>query len=387
MKVCLVHNHYQQPGGEDQVFAAEGRLLEDGGHELIRYTVSNDGVDGAGRLALARSTVWNSARYRELRHLFQTGRPDVVHVHNTLPLISPAVYYAAKAEGAAVVQTLHNYRLSCVNGLFFRDGRVCEDCVGSFVPWAGVARGCYRESRAASGVVAGMLGFHKLRNTYHETVDLYVALTDFARRKFVEAGLPAAKIVVKPNFLEVDPGLGSGRGGYALFVGRLSREKGLDTLLAAWQQFGGRLPLKVVGDGPLANQVAGSRVKGVEWLGRQPRERVIKLLQGSALLVFPSVWYEGFPLTLIEAFAVGLPVVASRLGSMASIVEHERTGLHFEPGDASDLVAQIEWALSRPTALAQIRREARAEYESKYTAESNYGMLLDIYERAISGGR
>lgn len=386
MKVALVHNYYQQPGGEDQVFAAEGALLEAHGNKVARYTVHNDELSDMGRLALATSTVWNTDQYRKLRAMFRETRPDVVHVHNTLPLISPAVYYASHAEGAAVVQTLHNFRYSCVNGLFFRDGRICEDCLGKYVPWPGVAHACYRSSRSASAVIAGMLGYHKLRGTFQQEVDQYIALSEFSRQKFIEMGLPAEKLSVKPNFVEPDPGVGEGSGNYALFVGRLSREKGVTTLLEAWERLGAQLPLKIVGDGPEAEMVEGAaeRLPGVEWLGRQPREAVMALMKEAVLLIFPSVSYETFGLTIVEAFAAGTPVVASASGTISTLIEHMRTGLHFEPGDSNSLSSQVEWALSHPRDLAAMRLEARIEYEEKYTAKANYRMLLEVYERAVA---
>ena len=385
MRVALVHNYYQQPGGEDQVFAAEGRLLEERGHQVYRHTVHNDEVTRYGKAALAKATLWNSASYEELRAVLRRERAEVAHVHNTLPLISPAAYYAAKAEGVAVVQTLHNYRLLCPAATFLRDGGVCEDCLGK-APWPGVVHACYRDSRAASGVLASMLTYHRARRTWAEMVDVYVALTEFAREKFVEGGLPAAKIVVKPNFLESDLVAPGAPENYALFVGRLAEEKGLSVLLSAWHTLGARLPLKIVGDGPLAGEVerAAKETPGVEWLGRQPSGRVLELMKRARLLVFPSIWYEGFPMTLVEASAAGLPVVASRLGSMASLIEHGRTGLHFEPGDPAALAAQVEWALDHPAELRSMRAAARAEFDAKYTAEVNYPQLMRIYEEALA---
>lgn len=386
MKVTVVHNFYQQPGGEDQVFAAESALLEAHSHQVTRYAVHNVQVAKTEQLALAKNTLWNTDHHKRLQELFSEVRPDIVHVHNTLPIISPAVYYAAKAEGAAVVQTLHNYRYSCVNGLFFRDGRVCEDCLGKTLAWPGVVHACYRGSRSASAVVAAMLAYHKLRGTYQAQVDRYIALTEFSRRKFIEMGLPPEKIAVKPNFVNPDPRPGTGDGAYAIFVGRLTEEKGVHVLLSAWQQLGARIPLKVVGSGPLeqlANQAGG----GVEFLGQQPTHTVLDLLKNASFLVFPSLLYEGFPMTIAEAFATGTPVVASRLGNAASIVEEGRTGLHFEPGNPDDLVSKVEWLLGHPFELTRMRRDARAEYEAKYTPETNYQMLMAIYEDAIRANR
>ncbi len=383
---ALIHNHYQQVGGEDQVFAAEAGLLEAHDHRVLRYTMHNDQVASLNPLTLARSTVWNGEVYRELRALIRRERPQVAHFHNTFPLISPAAYYASKAEGVPVVQTLHNYRLLCPNALFFRDGRPCEDCLGKPIPWPGVVHACYRGSRAASGAVAAMLTAHRGLGTWTRTVDVYIALTEFVRQKFIQGGIPAEKIVVKPNFVHPDPGLGGGRGEYALFVGRLSPEKGVDTLLAGWEQLGGRVPLKIVGDGPLASRVAEAtqKLRGVEWLGRQPGERVLALMKEARILLLPSLWYENLPMVVIEAYAAGLPVVGSDLGSVAALIDPGRTGLHFRSEDPEDLTVQVEWALTHPTELARMRREARAEFEAEYTAEKNYWRLMEIYELAAT---
>jgi glycosyltransferase involved in cell wall biosynthesis len=385
VKVLTVHNGYQQPGGEDQVFLAESALLESYGHRVVRYTTHNDQVAGMNRLALAGNTVWNSGTYQKLRALIRQERPQVVHFHNTFPLVSPAGYYAAKAEGVPVVQTLHNYRLLCPNALFFRDGGVCEDCMGKAVPWPGIVHKCYRGSRAASGVVAAMLTTHRVLRTWTEKVDVYVALTEFARRKFVEGGLPAEKLMVKPNFVYPDPGPGEGRGGYVLFVGRLSPEKGVGTLLAAYQHLDKRSPLKVVGGGPLTQKVveAASRHPYIEYLGYRPPEEVQTLMKDASILVLPSEWYEGFSRVAAEAFATATPIVAAAIGASIELVEHGRTGLHFHPGDPEDLAAQIRWFFSHAEEHARMRREVRTEYEAKYTAQRNYQMLLEIYGSAL----
>jgi glycosyltransferase involved in cell wall biosynthesis len=385
MKILAVHNRYQRPGGEDQVFVDETALLETLNHRVLRYEVHNDQVKQVNRLILAKDTVWNTSVYRDLGTLIHRERPDVVHFHNTLPLVSPAGYYAARAEGVPVIQTLHNYRLLCPVALFFRDGRVCEDCMGKAVPWPGVVHRCYRGSRTASGVIATMLTVHRALRTWTEMVDVYVALTDFARNKFIEGGLPAEKIVVKPNFVAPDPGRGQGGGGYALFVGRLAPEKGTGTMLAAWDRLGKRIPLKIVGDGPLRDRVEGTsaRQSNVQWLGHRPVEEVHALMGKADMLVFPSQWYETFGRVAAEAFAAGTPVIAANIGAVAELVEHGRTGLKFRPGDPEDLVTQVEWALSHPAELRGMREEVRAEFEAKYTAERNYRALMEIYDAAL----
>ncbi len=381
----MIHNRYQQPGGEDEVFLAEASLLESYAHRVVRYSTHNDRVAEINRLALAGNTLWNSSTYQELRALIRQERPRVAHFHNIFPLISPAGYYAAKAEGVPVIQTLHNYRLLCPNAQFFRDGGVCEDCMGKVIPWPGVVHKCYRGSRAASAVVTAMLATHRASHTWTEMVDMYVVLTDFARRKFIEGGLPARKLTIKPNFVYPDPGPGEGRGGYALFVGRLSPEKGIGTLLAAWERLKGQIPLKVVGDGPLAELVASaaSRYPYLEYLGYRSAEEVHGLLKEASVLIFPSEWYETFGRVAAEAFATATPVIAADIGAVAELVEHGRTGLRFRPGDPEDLAAQVGWFLSHPEEHSRLRSEARAEFEAKYTAERNYQTLMKIYESTL----
>jgi glycosyltransferase involved in cell wall biosynthesis len=385
-RLLLAHNHYQQPGGEDQAFDAEANLLDACGHRVIRYTTHNDQLKNLGSLRLARIAIWNDAIYREMRELIRAERPDVVHFHNTFPLISPAAYYAAKAESVPVVQTLHNYRLLCPNALFFRDERVCEDCLGKAVPWPGVLHSCYRGSRAASGVVAAMLTAHRVMGTWSKMVDVYISPSEFTRKKLVQGGLPEEKVAVKPHFVHPKPKAGEGRGGYAVFVGRLSPEKGLDTLLSAWEYLGGKLRLKVVGDGPLASRVAETtrRVPKVEWLGRRPPDEILKIMGEAVLVVVPSKVYETFGRVVIEGFAKGTPVVGSKIGAIAELVEHGRTGLHYRAGDPEDLAAQVRWALAHPAELERMRAEARGEFEARYTAERNYHRLKEIYQAATS---
>ncbi len=387
--VVQVHNHYQQSGGEDVVVAAERALLETHAHRVVCLTADNTAIRSKYPLTVAVRTVWSQRSYRSLRGLIRATRPDVVHVHNTLPLLSPSVYYAARAEGIPVVQTLHNYRLLCPVATLYRDGRVCETCVGRGIPWPGLVHGCYRGSRAATGPVVGMLAAHRALGTWTRMVTVYIALTEFARQKFIDGGLPSEKIVVKPNFVYPDPGPGEGSAKSALYVGRLTPEKGIDTLLKAWGCLSPLVRLKVVGDGPLAPVVAeaATRLKGVEYLGRKSRDEVLALMKEATVLVFPSESYEGFPMTIAEAYATGLPVIASDLGAMASLVRHERTGLLFRPGDPDDLAAKVDWVLSHPHELLRMRQEARGEYEAKYTAEQNYRMLMGIYDRAIELAR
>jgi glycosyltransferase involved in cell wall biosynthesis len=384
MHILSIHNRYQIRGGEDESRAAEENLLRQMGHQVDSYEENNDQIAKLSALNLALKTVWSEASRQIVRQTLRQSTYDIVHVQNFFPLISPAVHYAAKAEGVPVIQTLRNYRLLCPNALFFRDGRVCEDCLGKPIPYPGVVHGCYRESQAASAAVATMITAHRVMQTWTHQVDLFIALTQFARQKFIQGGIPAEKIVIKPNFVPFDPGRGEGEGGYALFVGRLSVEKGLDVLLAAWQQLGEKIPLKIVGDGPLSGQVTAAQTSGVEWLGRRPMSEVYDLMGNAKFLVFPSRWYETFGRVAVEAFAKGIPVIAAEIGAIAELVDSGRTGLLYDPNSPADLIAQVEWMLSHPSELTQMRQEARAEFEAKYTAQRNYEYLIDIYDKARS---
>jgi glycosyltransferase involved in cell wall biosynthesis len=386
MNILSVHNSYQTPGGEDQVFAQEADLLRAHGHNVLLYHTSNEQLKGKNPLVLLGNTVWNKQAHGELSDLMQREKPDVVHVHNTFPLISPAVYYAANQAGIPVVQTLHNFRMLCPAATLFRDGHVCEDCLGRRVPWPGVLHGCYRGSRLTTAASAAMIGAHNHMQTWSKAVTAYIALTTFSRDKFIQAGFPAEKILIKPNYLPADPGIGKGAGKYALFVGRLAPEKGIATLLEAWRSIGSELPLHIAGDGPLAPEVekAASTTPGVTWLKWLPRTEILERMKNASLLVLPSTWYEGFPMIIPEAFAVGLPVIASNLGSMSAIIDHQRTGLHFEPGNTANLVEAVRWFHAHPAETSRMREQARSDYEMKYTAERNYVQMMNIYQLVLS---
>lgn len=384
MKVLLVHERYRSPGGEDYVFEAEAALLESRGHEVTRYTEHNDRIDEMSSVAVAMDTVWSRSARRRLGGIVERERPDVVHFHNTFPLISPAVYGPAAHAGAAVIQTLHNFRPICPMAQLFRDGAPCEDCVGRAVPWPGILHACYRDSRRASAVVAAMIATHRGLGTWRDGPDLYVALTPFSRDRFVAGGLPEEKIVVKPNFVDEDPGVGVGPGDHVAFIGRLSPEKGVGVLLEAWEALDADVPLRIAGDGPLRDRVrdAVDRDPRVEWLGWREREDVLDLLRGARFLVFPSIWYETFGLGMVEAFAAGRPVIASDRGAMADLVDDGRTGRLVPAGDAVALATAVEALWADPARAAEMGERARSEYEARYTSERGYEALLATYETA-----
>jgi glycosyltransferase involved in cell wall biosynthesis len=307
MIILAVHNSYQQPGGEDEVFRQETRLLEQHGHRVIRYQAHNHDVNGKGRIELLAKTVFNSEVYRQVRSLIERTRPDVMHVHNTFPLLSPAVYYAAKDQAVPVVQTLHNYRLLCPTGLLFREGHVCESCLGRLSLAPAIARGCYRDSRPATAAASAMLLLHRGLNTYKDLVTSYIALSELVRSKCVAAGLPSHKVFLKPNCLDPDPGVGEGGGEFCLFVGRLSNEKGISPLLDAWTRFRPPLDLEIVGDGELAQNVAHAvdRCPRIRWQGRLQKPQVYERLRRAAAVIVPSIWYEPAELASLVRRCVG----------------------------------------------------------------------------------
>lgn len=382
MRILIAHNTYQHRGGEDSVVEAEVTLLRSHGHDVATYFRHNDDIAAMSLASAAQQTLWSSRTTHELAELVRSFRPDIIHTHNTFPLISPSLYWAAAQAGVPVVQTLHNFRLMCLNGLFLREGKVCEDCQGR-VPWRGVVRKCYRGSGAASAVLAGMLTLHRGLGTYRHKVARYIALNDFCRNKFIEGGLPAERIVVKPNFVDFAAPAVLPRQGF-LFVGRLSAEKGVQTLASA-AVLSPDARLRVAGDGPESALLDG--VSGITRLGSLPGEVVRQEMNSALALVMPSICYETFGLVIIEAFASGTPVIASRIGALADLVRDGETGLLFEPSNPQDLANKMAWALAHPDAMAAMGRKARAHYEAEFTAERNYGQLMAIYEDAIKANK
>ena len=382
MKILMVHNQYLIRGGEDESFDNESSLLESYGNTVFKYIQNNNNIDLTSKLKLGIRTIWSNQDYRNLRFEIKEKKPDIVHVQNFFPLISPAVYYAAKQEGVPVVQSLRNYRFKCLNGYLFRNRSICENCLHKSIPISGLVNKCYRDNSAASFAVASMLTIHRVMQTWNKMVDSYIALTEFAKQKFIEGGLPAEKITLKPNFV-YDPGIGDGSDDFMLYVGRLSPEKGINTLLEAWKTLGKVIPLKIVGEGSLREKVEQmtNEFTGLEYLGRKPISEVYKLMGKSKALIFPSQWYEGLPRTIIESFATGTPVIASNLGSMSNLIEHQRTGLHFPPGSYQGLIEQVNWIIHNPHQWKHMRKQARLEFKSKYTAETNYQQLMQIYSQ------
>lgn len=390
MKIVIVHNTYREAGGEDVVFESEKRLLKQAGHTVIPYVRSNMELQDAtilDRIAIVPQMLWSSKTRQEFAGILEKEHPDIVHVHNTFMAISPSIYSACSERGIPVVQTLHNFRLLCPAGNFFRDGIICRECVDQSLLQS-VRHGCYRNSRGATAAVALMVAFHRALDTWRRSVTRFITLTEFAKEKFVAAGFPADRFVVKPNFTDPDPGERIHRGEYAVFVGRLADNKGVGVLLNAWKKLPVPYPLHVVGEGParaaMEVQAREWRLPGVTFRGRLSRDEVIETVKGARFTIVPSTLYEGLPMCIVESFACGTPVLCSRLGGLAEIVQEQSTGLHFNPGDAQDLASKVDWAWNHPSEVAEMGRAARRKYETDYTAEKNYALLMGIYERALA---
>lgn len=382
MKVLLIHTHYKQRGGEDYVVERESNLLREKGHEVIPYIDDNQQQNRFGWVKTITRILWSQESYHALRTVIRRTRPEVAHIHNTFFMISPSAYYACKAENLPVVQTLHNYRLLCPSAIFYRHGQVCEKCIGKKIAWPGIVHGCYHYSRAQTLGVASMLTFHHLLGTWLKKVDLFIALTEFARRKFLQGGFPSDKIAVKPNFVQPNTCPNENREQFALFVGRLTNEKGIMTLLKAWKKL--TIPLLMAGDGPLKDRVHQVGSPWIHLLGNISHQETLTFMRKARLLVFPSEWFEGFPLVLAEAFSCGLPVIAANLGSGAEIVKDKQTGLHFTPGDALDFAAKVRWAWDNPAILEEMGKKAFLEFETNFTSEKNYEKLMTIYNLAAT---
>ncbi len=379
MRILVAHNFYQQAGGEDTVVDAEISLLKQHGHAVEIYGRNNEDITLMPRLPLASQTFWSKRTSNDIAGLITNFKPDVIHIHNTFPLISPSIYWAADKASIPVIQTLHNFRLLCPQAMFLRDGKVCEDCLGH-IPWRGVMHGCYHDSKTQTAVLAGMLSMHKAIGTWHNKVTRYIVLNEFCRQKFIAGGLPEKLIAIKPNFVDAPTVIETTRKGF-LFVGRLSEEKGISTLAAAAKQLS-HAPICVAGTGPEAALL--ENIAGLEILGNLSSEAIYNKMGQSSALILPSIWYENFPRTLVEAFACGLPVIASRIGALAELIEDGVTGLLFEASNASDLASKMQWALQNPEKMRHMGQNARTCYQIKYAADQNYQQLLEIYKDAIN---
>lgn len=386
MRILKVHNYYLQSGGEDTVVHAERDLLRKNGHQVIEYLEFNRGIDSMNQVQVALQTIWSTDSCRKMRNILQKERPDLVHFHNTFPLISPAAYYVCQELDIPVLQTLDNQRLICPATSFFRDGKLCLDCLGKTPPWPGVLHACYHNSHIHTTVVASMLTFHRWLRTWQTKVDTFLCSTNFYKDLFIKAGLPAEKIVVLPHFVQDDPPPDSLKtmGNYALFIGRLDPEKGVKTLLEAWRYLD--IPLKIRGSGQLERQAreytAKYRMEHIEFLGRLSKDELSTLISNARFLIMPSEgYYETFGMVIIEAYARKVPVVASNIGVVPELVADRQTGLLFDSGNSLDLAEKAGWLWDHPEEVKAMGDRSYLEYREKYTAERGYQLLNEVYIR------
>jgi glycosyltransferase involved in cell wall biosynthesis len=384
MRILQVHTRYREAGGEDVVARAEADLLIRAGHQVVRYQVDNP----TGRLSAATSlavSAWNPVAARALRQAVDRARPEVAHVHNTWFALSPSVIVALGRAGVPVVMTLHNYRLLCINGMLFRDGRPCHDCVGTH-PWRGVRHRCYRDSVVASTAAAGTIAVNRELGSWDRHVRLFLALNDFARQRFIEGGLPPERTWVKPNFV-ADPGdrqAPPSRSRTVLYVGRLVDVKGVRALLEAWRALGPTaLELVVVGDGPLRAALQRAAPPGVRFEGRISASEVKRWMLRSRALVLPSIWYEGQPMAMLEAFACGLPVLASRLGGNVELLEQPHGDGWLVPPDDPAAWAEALRGLEQDRGVDETGRRVRRLYERRFSEEVGGSLLEAAYAAAL----
>lgn len=384
MKVLILHNKYQQRGGEDAVAEQELALLKRNSIDADLISISNDKILGPiEKIKAVASSPYSRSREAWISSLVTDMKPDVVHIHNFFPLLTTAVHVGASKAGTAVVQTLHNYRLLCANATFLRDGKVCEDCM-TLGRFNAIKHRCYRNSLVGSAAVVAMQSKAERLGIWTHHVHQFIALTQFARSKFIQGGLPAERITVKPNFVTdtVSPSVSKNvrRGG--LFVGRISEEKGVSNLLEAWPIESGE-NLTIVGDGPDFTRLKSIYGHRASFIGHKSASIVRELMESSAFLVVPSIWYEGFPMTIVEAFAAGLPVVGSDIGSLSSIIEDGKNGLKFTPACVPALHKALTNLLADSDLQQRLSRGARNSFEASYSEASNAHQLLNIYAKAI----
>lgn len=387
MKILIVHNHYMERGGEDSVVESEIRMLKSFGHEVTVYLVSNAEIFG---YSLSRKlwfflwgSVWSVRTYDAICALLQREKPDVVHVHNTFFMITPSIYDACTESHIPVVQTLHNYRLNCANALFYRKGKVCEECLQSSILLAPFKR-CWRGSFFMTFMAAKISFFHRMKKTYTRSVALFIAASCFSREKLVAGGLPAEKVMVKPNFLETDLTPRKDHvGDYVLYVGALREYKGPDIFAAA----AARLPdirFRCIGDGPMRDMIRNMGIENLNCMGDRSLDEVLEFMGDSAFFVVSSRCYETFSRVVMEAYGRGVPVVAPKIGAFVEIVHHGKSGMLFEPGDSWGLARVIDELMHDKDRIIQMGKYARALFEDKYQAERNHEILLALYRKAIA---
>ena len=390
MNILLAHNFYgsSSPSGENEVFGAEKLLLESHGHFVSEFTRNSDLIRNQGLWGLIKggfSTPWNPWMHHAIKKSVESMAFDVVHVHNVFPLISPSIF-SAIGKKAARVLTLHNYRLFCAAAIPMRDGKSCTDCISSKTILPALRYGCYRKSRIATAPLALGIALHRGLGTWGKNVDAFIALSEFQKSLLIDAGLPAYKIFVKPNFFPGNPMVvpWAKRGNYVVFAGRLSAEKGIISLIEAWKRWANAPELRVIGDGPLRGELEKlANGLNIKFIGQISQADVLEQIAFARLMVLPSRWFEGFPMVIREAFAHGTPVAAANIGPLPSIVINNENGVLINSFNTDDMATVLISSWENTGLLERLGQGARQAFENLYTEEQNYRILMKIYEQAI----
>ncbi|CAM5467996.1 glycosyltransferase [Streptomyces chartreusis] len=394
MRVLVVHNRYAsaQPSGENKVVDQETELLRSAGHQVELFERRSDDIADRsllGKAALPFLVPWNPAVRTELAARLRAERPDVVHVHNVFPLLSPAVLAACADAGVPAVATLHNYTQVCPPGTLQRDGRPCTECVGSAAPLPAVRHGCYRGSRLATVPLAVSMSVNRRR--WWSGVERFLCISAAQRDVLVRAGMPAERLVVKHNFVPDPDDRRSGAGEHVLYLGRLAEAKGVRLLMTAWDELaaagGVGVPLVIAGTGPLEQEVtawAAGR-DDVRYAGLYDTAECRKAIARSVAVVAPSTWLEAFGLVVVEAMAAGVPVVAAGHGAFVELVEDGVTGLLHRPGESGSLASCIRRITAGPDRNREMGRAARRRYELGFSPAVGLERLVEEYRTAIAG--
>jgi glycosyltransferase involved in cell wall biosynthesis len=385
MRILFLHNRYIYRGGEDESREQEIAMLRSRGEEISDYTLDNAEIKPGNLITVGLRSVWNTQEADRVKDLIRSTKPDLMKVDNFFPLLSPSVFAAAKAMGVPTALSVRNYRLICPSANLFRDGHVCTTCVGSKVALAAIQHRCYRQSYLQSAAVVASNAYAHLRGIWTDSVDRYIAVSSFVKQQLVAGGFPAEKIIVKPNFIS-DSGVGDGSGGYGLYVGRLTEEKGVRSLLNGWSDVPPPVSLKIIGDGPLESLVRqGSEADPrIEYLGRKSLAEVCDYLAKAAFLIFPSTWYEPFGRTIVEAYCKGTPVVAAFTPPMKAMIDDGVTGFLYNAADNKGLSSAVSILMADSERLNLMRTQARNKYLAAYTEDQNYRQLMDIFHQCIN---
>jgi glycosyltransferase involved in cell wall biosynthesis len=386
MRVLLIHNFYKESGGEDSVFFAEKNLLESKGNDVETLTFSNQTIKSfTEKLSASKNIFFNRRSAKLLQKKIDEVLPEIIHVHNFFYVASPSIFYVAKRNNIPVVLTLHNYRLLCPGGIFLKKQDICEKCLNGSLLNA-IRYKCFSNSFTGTALLSGMISYHRLINTLQKKIDVFITLTNFSKTKFIEGGISSDKIMIKPNFNKsTETEYPKKREKYALFIGRISTEKGIDLLLNCWENI--NYPLKIIGRGPLMNKLDNQSNRNIIYLGEKSQDEVYIEMIKAQFLVFPSQCYEGFPMVIVEAFSHGLPVLASNLGSMKEIIKDKFTGILFDQSDLNDMRKKVDWAIKHPRELQEMGKRAFISSKKDFSAMRNYDLLLNIYQKAISINR